>query len=78
MTRRHQQTNLSIIYLAAVALFLVGNLGAESGGEWPQWRGPNRDGVSRETGILKTWPENGPGTASPTSRCSSKRMRFQD
>lgn len=28
--------------------------------DWAQWRGPNRDGISTETGILKTWPENGP------------------
>jgi outer membrane protein assembly factor BamB len=28
--------------------------------DWPQWRGPNRDGVSKETGLLKTWPKNGP------------------
>jgi outer membrane protein assembly factor BamB len=27
---------------------------------WPQWRGPNRDGVSSETGLLKSWPEEGP------------------
>ena len=28
--------------------------------EWPQWRGPNRDGISPETGLLETWPEKGP------------------
>jgi outer membrane protein assembly factor BamB len=28
--------------------------------DWPQWRGPNRDGISKETGLLKNWPENGP------------------
>jgi outer membrane protein assembly factor BamB len=28
--------------------------------DWPQWRGPNRDGVSKETGLLKTWPKEGP------------------
>ncbi|HND51491.1 MAG TPA: hypothetical protein PLV92_03810, partial [Pirellulaceae bacterium] len=25
-------------------------------GDWPQWRGPNRDGISLETGLLKEWP----------------------
>ena len=25
-----------------------------------QWRGPNRDGIYNETGLLKKWPENGP------------------
>jgi outer membrane protein assembly factor BamB len=28
--------------------------------DWPQWRGPNRDGVSKETGLLAQWPEKGP------------------
>lgn len=28
--------------------------------DWPQWRGPHRDGKSDETGLLKTWPEQGP------------------
>ncbi len=27
---------------------------------WPQWRGPNQDGISLETGILTSWPEGGP------------------
>jgi outer membrane protein assembly factor BamB len=29
-------------------------------GEWPQWRGPHRDGVSRETGLRTEWPAEGP------------------
>ena len=28
--------------------------------EWPQWRGPDRNGVSKETGLLKSWPAKGP------------------
>ena len=28
--------------------------------DWPQWQGPNRDGLSAETGLLKSWPEGGP------------------
>ena len=28
--------------------------------DWPQWRGPNRNGVSLETGLLKEWPKDGP------------------
>src|SRR5678809_469864 len=27
---------------------------------WPQFRGPRRDGISDETGLLGTWPEGGP------------------
>lgn len=28
--------------------------------DWKQWRGPMQDGVSTETGLLESWPENGP------------------
>lgn len=28
--------------------------------DWPQFRGPHRDGISAETGLLKSWPESGP------------------
>ncbi|HEU4390843.1 MAG TPA: PQQ-binding-like beta-propeller repeat protein [Blastocatellia bacterium] len=28
--------------------------------DWPQWRGPERSGVSKETGLLKQWPAEGP------------------
>lgn len=28
--------------------------------DWPQWRGPRRDGISDETGLLAQWPEGGP------------------
>jgi outer membrane protein assembly factor BamB len=31
-----------------------------SASDWPQWRGPNRDGISSETGLLKQWPSEGP------------------
>jgi outer membrane protein assembly factor BamB len=30
--------------------------------DWPQWRGPDRTGISQETGLLKQWPPAGPAT----------------
>jgi len=44
--------------IVAGALWVT--LAAPSTGEWPQYRGPDRTGISEETGILKTWPESGP------------------
>ncbi|HRT59288.1 MAG TPA: PQQ-like beta-propeller repeat protein [Candidatus Paceibacterota bacterium] len=44
----------------ALALLLVAGLGSLAADDWPQWRGPNRDGISKETGLLKEWPANGP------------------
>jgi len=29
-------------------------------GQWPQWRGPRRDGISDETGLLQRWPDGEP------------------
>ncbi|TWT48334.1 outer membrane biogenesis protein BamB [Botrimarina hoheduenensis] len=28
--------------------------------DWPQWLGPQRDGLTAETGLLQAWPEGGP------------------
>jgi len=28
--------------------------------DWPQWRGPQRTGISLETGLMKEWPKDGP------------------
>jgi outer membrane protein assembly factor BamB len=33
---------------------------ASVAGDWPHWRGPDRDDVSKETGLLKSWPQEGP------------------
>jgi outer membrane protein assembly factor BamB len=53
-------------FLFSFALFCVlaflsitsGNTAPEA--EWPQWRGPLRNGLSSETGLLKQWPASGP------------------
>jgi len=46
---------------AAVCILVVStlNVGAD-GPQWPQWRGPDRTGVSQESGLLREWPEGGP------------------
>lgn len=33
---------------------------ANAAADWPQFQGPNRDGISLETGIAREWPEGGP------------------
>jgi outer membrane protein assembly factor BamB len=45
-------------FFSAVGLSLF-CLGAGAA-DWPQWRGPHRDGISPETGLLKGWPKDGP------------------
>jgi outer membrane protein assembly factor BamB len=31
--------------------------------DWPQWQGPDRDAISKERGLLKQWPKDGPPLA---------------
>lgn len=45
-----------LLALATLPLFA----GSDTGTDWPQWRGPDRTDVSKETGLLKTWPAAGP------------------
>ena len=48
----------------ALALFAALSIvGAAHAADWPQWRGPNRNGHSPETGLLKEWPKDGPTLA---------------
>lgn len=44
------------ILLGLFVLFVEGSVAAD----WPQFQGPNRDGISLETGLARTWPEDGP------------------
>lgn len=46
--------------LAAPALLPRGVAASTDAPEWPQWRGPQRSGVSAETGLAKSWPADGP------------------
>src|SRR6516164_5963734 len=46
-----------------LTLPLLGGLllaGAACADDWPQWLGPGRNNVSKETGLLQSWPKSGP------------------
>ena len=47
----------------ATMIFLIAAPPAFGETGWTQWRGPNRDGNSKETGLLRQWPEQGPSIA---------------
>jgi outer membrane protein assembly factor BamB len=50
--------------LAAGVLLAVSVVGsALAFDDWPQWRGPRRDGISTESGLLPRWPAGGPPLA---------------
>src|SRR5262249_49728791 len=46
-------------WFSAQVLTLVLVAGALAA-DWPQWRGPERTGISKETGLLQEWPREGP------------------
>lgn len=45
---------------ALIALTLMVAANWVSAADWPQWRGPHRDGISPEKGLLRQWPPEGP------------------
>jgi outer membrane protein assembly factor BamB len=47
-------------WLALVSLATASAQVPSQAGDWPQWRGPNGDGISLDKNLLKEWPENGP------------------
>ncbi len=58
-----------------IVLFLFALIGCSSisaaDGNWPQWRGPNRDGQAAPQSLLKKWPENGPALSWSISNAGS-------
>lgn len=48
-----------VIFALTVSVMLAAAQAAHAG-DSPQFRGPKRDGVFEEKGLLKTWPEGGP------------------
>lgn len=42
------------------AVLLLSAFALVQGADWPQWRGPDRTGISSEVGLLQEWPAEGP------------------
>jgi outer membrane protein assembly factor BamB len=62
----NQRRTLSTALLLA-SLFTA----AAAPGDWPTWRGPKRDGLSTETGLLKQWPAGGPPLVWKATGCGT-------
>ena len=64
MRMRHFQLQCRLTAPLALAVALSGvALGQTPAADWPQWRGVDRAGTSKETGLLKQWPASGPAVA---------------
>src|SRR5437870_11583593 len=51
----------TFVLVLAVGAFAQNALSGEF--DWPQWQGPDRNATSKETGLLKQWPKDGPPLA---------------
>jgi outer membrane protein assembly factor BamB len=57
-----RKTFKNIVLFVSVLSFAFGiiNIFSAQAADYPQWRGINRNGISEEKGLLKSWPEGGP------------------
>lgn len=56
---RHASRIPATLTAVTIAVALAASQAATAD-DWSQWRGPQRNGVSRETTLLKEWPKEGP------------------
>ena len=50
----------SIVNLSGLLFSAVLAAASAAAADWPQWQGPDRNAVSKESGLLQEWPEGGP------------------
>lgn len=51
---------LATVLLLGAGLAPAAGADPSKGTDWPQFRGPQQNGVSLEKGLLRSWPESGP------------------
>ncbi len=57
MSAKLNQPMILVIALVSTSFLAESSVFAD---DWPQWLGPSREPVWKETGILDAFPENGP------------------
>jgi outer membrane protein assembly factor BamB len=60
---------LSRLHTLVLLLAAAAATATLSAGDWPGFRGPNRDNISTETGLYRTWPAGGPKVLWKTPVC---------
>ncbi len=56
-------TRLLVATICGALLIPIASAQQNAPADWYQWRGPNRDGISAESGLLQEWPKSGPPQA---------------
>ena len=54
------KTKSNQLATSAALAALITATGLAIATDWPQWRGPDRNGISQEKGLLQQWPKEGP------------------
>ena len=62
MRNRLLRRRATPVFAAAALISILAAFPARAD-DWPQWQGPDRNAVSKETGLLKQWPKDGPPLA---------------
>jgi outer membrane protein assembly factor BamB len=65
LNKQHAYLSLSVsgsglVLSNALLVFLLAFATVGRANDWPRWRGPAIDGISKETGWLAQWPQGGP------------------
>ena len=64
-----KRCNVMVALMTLGWLVAVAGPAKGDGNEWPEFHGPSRDSISRETGLLNEWPEEGPKLLWTASDC---------
>ena len=61
-TALNSRASLPIVSTAFAVTLLLSTLASSpaTANDWPRWRGPDNDGISKETGWSASWPKEGP------------------
>lgn len=58
--QENKMNKVRIMTVLIAAVLVLSSVSVRGEAEWPCWGGPNRDGKSPDTNLLKKWPEDGP------------------
>lgn len=63
----HNKDSMPVTKNLVLVLFCALFVSCVFAGDWPQWQGPDRSAISKERGLLKEWPKDGPPLAWKTT-----------